>query len=186
MDAPGTERIATALGMHYVFYPAIRHRGTRRDFGNAVLSRWPVVADAKLVLPHPSRYAGTHRTATAATLRVGNSLVRVYSTHLGTVADVGSSRRREQLRAIVADAAPYRLAIIGGDLNDSRVGRVAEESGFHWPTRDGPRTNRFGRWDHIFLKGLASPNRQPSGTVVTRSRVSDHHPVWAVVTIPET
>src|SRR5918999_3000170 len=73
MDAPGTQRIARALGMWYVYYPAIFHRRTRRDFGNAVLARWPIVGDAKLVLPHASWYAGTHRTATVATVQLGDS-----------------------------------------------------------------------------------------------------------------
>jgi endonuclease/exonuclease/phosphatase family metal-dependent hydrolase len=180
MDAAGTERIASALGMWYVYYPAIFHRRTGRDFGNAVLSRWPIVDDAKLMLPHPSRYARTHRSATAATLRVGASRVRVYSTHLGTVADIGSDRRRDQLRAILADAANHPLVVIGGDLNDATVGLVAQEAGYAWPTRHGPPTARFGRWDHIFLKGLESPDTAASGTVVHARRVSDHRPVWAV------
>jgi endonuclease/exonuclease/phosphatase family metal-dependent hydrolase len=180
MDAAGTKRVADALGMWYVYYPAIFHRRTRRDFGNAVLSRWPIVDDAKLVLPHPSRYARTHRIATAATLRIGASRVRVYSTHLGTVADIGSGRRHEQLRAILADAARHPLVVIGGDLNEANIGRVAEEAGYTWPTRDGPRTTRFARWDHIFLKGLGSPRAGASGTVLDARGVSDHRPVWAL------
>jgi endonuclease/exonuclease/phosphatase family metal-dependent hydrolase len=180
MDAAGTQRVAHALGMWYVYYPALFHRRTRRDFGNAVLSRWPIVADAKLVLPHPSRYARTHRTATAATLRVGASRVRVYSTHLGTIADIGSGRRREQLRAILADAAGHPLVVIGGDLNDATIGLLAHEAGYAWPTRHGAPTTRFGRWDHIFLKGLESPDTAASGTVADARRVSDHRPVWAI------
>jgi endonuclease/exonuclease/phosphatase family metal-dependent hydrolase len=180
MDAAGTQRVAQALGTWYVYYPAIFHRRTRRDFGNAVLSRWPIVDDAKLVLPHASRYARTHRIATAATVHVGASRVRVYSTHLGTVADIGSGRRGDQLRAILADAADHPLVIIGGDLNDATIGLVAQEAGYAWPTRDGPRTTRFGRWDHVFLKGLASPDTAAAGTVVDARQVSDHRPVWAV------
>src|SRR5687768_11886043 len=42
MDAEGTERIARALGMDFVYYPAIRHPASDRDFGNAILSRWPL------------------------------------------------------------------------------------------------------------------------------------------------
>ncbi len=184
MDAPGTRRIAEALGMGYVYYPAILHRRTRRDFGNAVLSRWPVVEDARLVLPHPSRYARTHRTATAATLRVGARRVRVYSTHLGTFADVGPGARREQLRAVLADAAAHPLVVIGGDLNDGGVGDVAGDAGYAWPTREGPRTTRLGRWDHVFLRGLASPGTAASGTVLDARGVSDHRPVWAVGILP--
>ena len=184
MDAPGTERIAGALGMWYVYYPAIFHRRTGRDFGNAVLSRWPIVEDAKLVLPHPSRYARTHRSATAATLRVGTARVRVYSTHLGTVADIGSGRRRDQLRAILADAEAHSLVVIGGDLNDATIGRIAQEDGYVWPTRQGMSTTRFGRWDHLLLKGLQSPDAAAAGTVADARRVSDHRPVWAVGILP--
>ena len=184
MDAAGTQKIAKALARSYVYYPAIFHRRTQRDVGNAVLSRWPIVEDAKLVLPHPSRYARTHRIATMATLRVGASRVRVYSTHLGTIADIGSGRRREQLRRIFSDAAEHQFVVIGGDLNDASVGVIAHEAGYTWPTRDGPRTHRLGRWDHVFLKGLKSPDTAGSGTVVDSRGVSDHRPVWTVGILP--
>ena len=39
MDAPGTERIARALEMNSIFFPAAIHPKTGRDFGNALLSR---------------------------------------------------------------------------------------------------------------------------------------------------
>lgn len=180
MDAAGTQRVAESLGMAYVYYPAIYQKRVRHDFGNAVLSRWPIVEDAKLNLPHVSRYAGTQRTATAATIRVGDQLVRVYSTHLGTALDVRGSRRRDQLRAIISDAARYPRVVIGGDLNDHDVGRVARDLGYAWPTEAGPRTTSLGRWDHIFLKGLGSPSTNASGTVLDAYRISDHRPVWAI------
>ena len=180
MDAAGTEKLAKALRRSYVYYPAIFHRRTRRDVGNAVLSRWPVVDDAKLVLPHPSRYARTHRTATAATVRVGALRIRVYSTHLGTIADIGDGPRRDQLRFIFADAAEHRFVVIGGGMNDASVGVTAQQAGYTWPTRQGPRTHRLGRWDHIFLKGLESPDTAASGTVLDSRGVSDHRAVWVV------
>lgn len=184
MDADGTRRIAEALRMGYVYYPAILRFGTRRDFGNAVLSRWPIEADAKLVLPHPSRYSRNQRIATAATLRVGGALVRVYSTHLGTFADVSAGQRRDQLRAVLADAAAYSRVVIGGDLNDHDVGQVAREAGYAWPTRREPPTHRLGRLDHLFLRGLASPDSAASGTVPDARGASDHRPVWAVGIFP--
>lgn len=180
INAAGTQKFARALGRSYVYYPAIFHRRTRRDVGNAVLSRWPIVDDAKLVLPHPSRYARTHRIATRVTLRVGASLVRVYSTHLGTIADIGSGRRRDQLRFIFADAAEHPFVVVGGDMNDASVGLIAPEAGYTWPTRRGPRTHRLGRWDHVYLKGLKSPDTAASGTVLRSRGVSDHRPVWVV------
>ena len=180
MDASGTKRIATALGMGYVYYPAIFHLRAKQEFGNAVLSRWPIVEDAKIQLPHGSRYAGTHGIATAATLRIGKANVRVYFTHLGTPADIGSSKRRDQLRAIIADASKYGRVVIGGDMNSGSVGSAAADAGFAWPTKAGPRTTKFGRWDHIYLRGFTVPVKGSTGTIRANSGSSDHVPVWAI------
>ncbi|MBC7791105.1 MAG: endonuclease/exonuclease/phosphatase family protein [Anaerolineae bacterium] len=179
MDEKATQRVSEVLGLWYVYYPAIFHLRTRRNFGNAVLSRWPIVEDSKILLPHVSRFARTHRAATAATIRVGSALIRVYSTHLGTPVDVGAGSRRDQLRAILADAERYSRVVIGGDMNDGSVGRVAREMGYAWPTERGPRTTSLGRWDHIFLKGLLSPDSAAAGTVLDVRGTSDHRPVWA-------
>jgi len=180
VNEQATRRIAEALGLWYVYYPAIFHYRTNRHMGNAVLSRWPVVEDRKIVLPHVSRFVGTQRTATAATVRVGGVLVRVYSTHLGTMGDLAPAARRDQLRAILADAARYPRVVIGGDMNDTGVGQIAREKGYAWPTERGPATTWLGRLDHIFLRGLAAPDRSAAGTVLEARRASDHLPVWAV------
>lgn len=184
MNEGATQRIAEALGMWYVYYPAIFHLRTQRHFGNAVLSRWPIVEDKKILLPHHSRFARTQRTATAATIRVGSSLIRVYSTHLGTMTDVEPASRRDQLRAILDDAATYPRVILGGDMNEVSVGHVVRDAGYSWPTQRGPDTSWLGRLDHIFLKGLASPDSAGSGTVLDVRRASDHLPVWAVAILP--
>jgi endonuclease/exonuclease/phosphatase family metal-dependent hydrolase len=180
MNAEATERIAGALGLWYVYYPAIFHYRTNRDMGNAVLSRWPIVEDRKIVLPHVSRFVRTQRIATAATIRVGEVLLRVYSTHLGTMGDLAPAARRDQLRAIIADAKRYPRVVIGGDMNDMAVGQVARAMGYAWPTEHGPATTRLGRLDHIFLKGLAAPDSAAAGTVLDVGGASDHLAVWAV------
>jgi endonuclease/exonuclease/phosphatase family metal-dependent hydrolase len=180
MNEQATGRIAEALGLSYVYYPAIFHYRTNGHMGNAVLSRWPIVEDRKIVLPHVSRFVRTQRTATAATIRVGHVLVRVYSTHLGTMGDLAPAARRDQLRAILADAERYPRVVIGGDMNDAAVGRVARAKGYAWPTEYGPATTWLGRLDHIFLKGLIIPDSAASGTVLDVGGASDHLPVWAV------
>lgn len=183
MDELGTRRVAHALGMTYVYYPATYSLRTHRDFGNAVLSRWPIVDDAKILLPHLGIFGRLRRIATGATIRVAGSLVRVYSTHLGTMIGATAAGRREQLGAILADAEPYAHVIIGGDMNSHGVGRLCRERGYRWPTEQGPRTTRFGRWDHIFLKGLTSPPNESAGTVLDVRGASDHRPVWAVAAL---
>ncbi len=183
MNEHATRRVAEALGLWYVYYPAIYHFRTRQLFGNAVLSRWPIVEDRKIILPHVARFAGTQRTATAATVRVGSQPVRVYSTHLGTPGGNSGGARRNQLRAILRDAARYRRVIIGGDMNEATVGRVAREAGYAWPTERGPPTSRLGRIDHIFLKGLLSPDSAAAGAVLDVRGISDHLPVWVVAVL---
>jgi endonuclease/exonuclease/phosphatase family metal-dependent hydrolase len=180
MNENATRRVAEALGFWYVYYPAIYHFRTKQLFGNAVLSRWPIVEDRKIILPHVARFAGTQRTATAATIRVGSQRVRVYSTHLGTPGGNTGGARRKQLRAILADAARYQRVIIGGDMNDANVGRVARDLGYAWPTERAPPTSRLGRIDHIFLKGFRIPDTAAAGAVLDVRHISDHLPVWTV------
>jgi endonuclease/exonuclease/phosphatase family metal-dependent hydrolase len=180
MDAPATRYIARMLGMWFVYYPATLHLRHKRDFGNAVLSRWPITEDAKISLPHHARLVGTARTATAATIRVGETDIRVYSTHLGTYVNISRGQRRAQLQVILEDAKPYPRVILGGDMNDPSVAQLARESGYIWPTREGPRTATVGRLDHILLKGLFIPDRGAAGTVLDVRHASDHRPIWAV------
>lgn len=180
MDLPSTRYIARTLGMWFVYYPASRHFVHDRDFGNAVLSRWPIVEDAKLVLPHRARLHRSQRTATAVTIRIDTTRVRVYSTHLGTVANITRLQRRAQLELILNDAAPYDRVILGGDMNDEAIGDVAVEKGYLWPTREGPRTASVGRLDHIFFKGLLVPDSAAAGTILQVRNASDHRPIWAV------
>lgn len=177
MDEDGTRRIAEALGMPYVYYPAQLRKGTDRDWGNAVLSRWPMLTDSKIVLPNRSGLGRTLRTATAATLRIGNDTVRVYSTHLGTIMNVTPGGRKEQLEAILADARRFDNVIIGGDMNSETVGEYAGKQSFVWPTRNIPRSNPGGHLDHFFLKGFVLPD-SPAGTVLNNHHSSDHKPIW--------
>lgn len=178
MTAPATKLLADSLRMGYVYYPAIYNRIMRRDIGNAVLSRWPIAEDSKIILPKRSRYAGTQRIATAATIRVRGENIRVYSTHFGTPADLGWKGRVEQLRAILDDASSYRLVVIAGDMNSKDIGRIAREAGYLWPTDTIPRSNEFGRLDHFFVRGLVMPRVAGVGTYRVQRSVSDHNPIW--------
>src|SRR5688572_9151665 len=68
MDGPTARYMARQLGMWYVYYPSTLHFLYVRDLGNAVLSRWPIVADERIRLPHKAFIWRTERTATAATI----------------------------------------------------------------------------------------------------------------------
>ena len=175
MDDAGTRRVADALEMAYVYYPATFRKQTGRDFGNAILSRWPIIADAKIILPHLGRFGRTQRSATAATIQIRGRRVRVYSAHMATMVNASNGARRDQLRAILEDARAYPTAVVGGDLNDPVVGRVARDLGYAWPTQEGPRTATVGRLDHVFLKGMTPLD---AGTVLEVRNSSDHRPIW--------
>ena len=100
MDAPGTERIAKALGMNAVYFPSGVHPKHQRDFGCALLSPWPLVEPRKLVLPHGARGSGLVRSATVATLLRGDERIRAYSVHLPSPLAVSGGSRLDELRVL--------------------------------------------------------------------------------------
>jgi endonuclease/exonuclease/phosphatase family metal-dependent hydrolase len=179
MDAPGVERIARALGMAYVYYPAAVHPRGGKDFGNAVLVRGLIEEDHKLILPHAGRFGGMRRIAVSVTARVEGRRLRVYSTHLGTPKEVSPAARQAQVAAILEDArgadAPV---VVAGDCN-ARGGVAAafRAAGFRWPTEDVGRTISLFSWDHVFVRGLDGEPRLRSGAVDSRG-ASDHRAVW--------
>lgn len=179
MDAQGVRRIAEALGCEYVYYPAAFHPGGGKDFGNAVLVHGHIEEDHKLVLPHRGRFGGMQRIAVAATVRIGDARLRVYSTHLGTPKDLSAGSRRDQVRAIVEDAAfAEGPVVVAGDFNDHDVVVNAfQVAGFEWATRGIGRTIALFSWDHVFVRGLhaAGPSRRG---VAENNHASDHRPVW--------
>ena len=183
MDEAGTRVIAETLGLGYVYYPATLHPVTRRDFGNAVLSRFPIEEDRKVVLPHVARIRHTIRAAVGATLRVGTRRLRVYSVHIATFVNNGPRARRAQLTAVLADADAYPTVLIGGDFNSETVPEIALAWGYSWPTRHLPHTTSFWTMDHMLLKGLELANTSAVGLVREVHGASDHKPVWARVVL---
>ncbi|RKH02619.1 endonuclease [Corallococcus carmarthensis] len=183
MDAPAVERIATELGMAYVYYPAsVAKDGD--DFGNAVLSRWPITADAKINLPHDDPYHQQHRIAVAATLDIRGTPVQVVSVH-GATPIVGLGARLEQAETVlhaVEGAAPSQ--VIAGDFNTSDPGSLTQtvqlftEGGFQWASEGVGDTadSIIGGLplDSVFTRGLTPVERG----VDMRPAGSDHHPVW--------
>ncbi len=184
MDEPGARTIAESLGLAWVYYPATVSPSTHRDFGDAVLTRFPITADRKIILPHLSRNHHTQREAVAVSIVVGGRAVRIYSLHLATIIENGPRARLEQLAAVLGDARAYPLAVIGGDFNSANVPREAVDSGFAWPTDGLGRTHMFWDMDHVLLKGLYVAGDPGMGIVHDVHGASDHKPVWATVVLP--
>ncbi len=183
MDEDGVRKIAAALSLDYVYYPAILHPAVGRDFGNALLSRWPIQDDRKILLPHPGRTRKAQRIAVAGTILVGGLPIRVYSVHLGTLVEITPAKRRDQVAAILADADRFERVVVIGDLNSWAAGAIFEEHGFLWLTRSEGRTFGLFAWDHIFLRGLRPRPEGATGVVRNNLGASDHKPVWAEITL---
>jgi endonuclease/exonuclease/phosphatase family metal-dependent hydrolase len=178
MDSAGVERIAEALGLAYVYYPAAA-RADGKDFGNAVLVRGRIEEDHKLVLPHPGRFGGMRRIAVGVTAEVAGRRLRVYSTHLGTPKDVSASARREQVAAILRDARNAGVPVlVAGDFNNrDQIARAFQEAGFQWATSGVGRTIALFSWDHVFLSGVPASAPLRSGAADSGG-ASDHRAVW--------
>lgn len=185
MDEPGVRRVAEAFGFCWVYYPATLHPQSRRQFGDAVLSRYPFRDDHKVLLPHLGRFGKTLRIAAAATLDVEGVPVRVYSVHLATTLELGARDREAQALAVIEDARRFPgPVVIGGDMNAHTLGEEFTEAGFDWITRDLGKTTLFAGIDHFFLRGI-----QPEpGTAVGKSPdvegASDHLPIWTRLALP--
>ena len=180
MDEAGTDRIARALGLNYVYYPGSIHPTRQRYFGPAILTRWPIVESRKIILPYEAPIRRQRRTATAATIDVSGSCIRVYAVHLETQMRATERDREGQVDAILADAARSRCpVVVAGDFNSKGIGSYFERKGYSWPTRNVGRTISLFSWDHIFARGIATPLSGEAGTVSDVRDASDHRPVWA-------
>jgi endonuclease/exonuclease/phosphatase family metal-dependent hydrolase len=192
MDAPGADKIARALGLNSIYAPGGVHPSSGRDFGCALLSPWPLVEPRKVLLPHGARGTGLRRAAVGATLLRAGRRIRVYSVHLPAPFSVSGGARREQVAALLADAAdsPDPVVIVG-DLNSHGLGEQFVKGGYAWLTREvGATTSAIGvlrlAYDHVFTRGLGvTPGGHTVGVVQDNKKASDHRPVWAQIELGE-
>ena len=192
MDAPGTKRIAAALGLNAVYFPSGIHPKHHRDFGCALLSPWPLEDARKVILPHGARGSGLRRAAVRAVVVRGGQRVLAYCVHLPSPLAVSGGSRREELRALAADAATAAVpVVIAGDFNSHDKVEELAKAGFTWVTRDVGATARFRllgiplaglSYDHVLVRGL-QPLAEPRamGVIADNRGASDHDPVWAVL-----
>jgi endonuclease/exonuclease/phosphatase family metal-dependent hydrolase len=109
--------LATELGYHHAYAARLHLDGV--DFGNAVLSRWPITSSTPTPLPAPAE-ADEQRLVLRADVDGPRGPLQVFSTHLNWRFD-HSAERQDQVRTIaeaVAGARPRSYPpILCGDFN---------------------------------------------------------------------
>jgi endonuclease/exonuclease/phosphatase (EEP) superfamily protein YafD len=99
---------------------------------------------------------------------------------------MSEAKRRDQALALLADAAGgSEPVVVAGDFNSEDLGRLFEERGYCWPTRQvGPTVDRFSV-DHVFARGVCgAPGERRAGVARDVTDASDHWPVWALFAAP--
>ena len=184
MDEVGVDSIARIVGFNYVYYPANIHSTNNRNFGNAILTRYEIVDDGKVLLPHEDIKREQRRIAVYATIDVDGTFIRAYSVHTENLW-MSPNHRFQQADSLVK-SIPKGLThvIVGGDFNTAdpltlaATGKLFSDNGFVWNTREVGSTVTIGPVgvisDFIFSRGF----RQLGAGRVEEATASDHLPVW--------
>jgi endonuclease/exonuclease/phosphatase family metal-dependent hydrolase len=190
MDLAGVEQIASELQCNYFYQAASVSPHHGRLFGNAVLARWPIVAEGSIVLPNAHPLTGQRRIAVFADLDVAGAPVRAVSVHTSTIVAELPERIEQAAAVIDSLSAVNGPVIIGGDFNTVtdygriRTQRLFRKAGFRRAGRPTVSTvgKRLWFWpnqklilDHLFYRGLDLG----SAGVRTTATASDHLPLWA-------
>ena len=186
---PQVDVLGDALGLaHRSYFVNVRFGPRRGEYGNAILSRAPIVRTENVDLTLPGKKA---RSVLHAELRFTKEdghtrILHVFNLHLG----LSEKERREQLARFL-ECGPIRSVhtdtplVVAGDFNDvwgSLGKRLLVPAGFHGPVRP-PKT--FPAWapvralDSLFVRGncellsLTHPRSKGARTA------SDHVPLLA-------
>ncbi len=183
------------LGMYYAWAAPPRPANDKEEeTGVVILSAYPLTDVRRLVLPHEGP-GGRRRVALGATLRIGQTDVRVYSVHSETRIPV--SCKLEQMKAVLNDLtcrSKGMPAIILGDLNTWEVDAVSKTfelfsaESFQTPFDDQSTFSRRAlfipidlKLDWIWLRKL-----EPTRHGIERAiKLSDHWPLWVVLRRPD-
>ncbi|MBF0479568.1 MAG: endonuclease/exonuclease/phosphatase family protein [Candidatus Omnitrophica bacterium] len=181
MDETGAQTIALALKCNYVYYPAVIYPRKGKDFGNAILSKWEMSDDEKIILPNFS-INQRERIAVGATIQIQDKKIRVYCVHLGVFVKP-TDRKMRISRVVDRIPADIKYAVIGGDFNSftkkdrKEINEAFTKNNFDNSTSGIGWTHALGKkiqLDHIYTKGFTVVSK---GKVINR-KPSDHLPVW--------
>jgi endonuclease/exonuclease/phosphatase family metal-dependent hydrolase len=183
--------MAEELGMYYAWAapppPAKANKPQEEETGVALFSPYPLTDVRRLVLPNEGPN-GRHRAAIGATIRIGNTTLRVYSVHGETRIPV--PQKIEALQAVLDDLAHYDKAmpaVVLGDFNTIEAEAIRDvtllftKAGFSTPFTNNEETWRTFlvklKLDWLWLRNL-----QPIAHGINREiDLSDHWPLWITV-----
>ena len=179
-----TPVVFTALDRYQCALGPTRHTPTEQCFGNALLTRHPIVEVHRLDLSIERREP---RGALAATIDVNGTLLHVLAAHLG----LRIPERRFQVRQILdyLDSVRNSFSVVLGDFNDWLPGR----SVVHVLDRKLGRPPRPGSFpvfwpivplDRIWVSPHEALRRVAAHVTPTARVASDHLPIVAEIQTP--
>ena len=190
MDDEGVAKIAQSLNYNFIYYPASIHYKHGKNYGNAILSKWPIKDYRKIVLPYEHPMNKQIRIAALATVVIGKFEILTYSVHT-EMFWLGGKKKLDQVDSILRSVADnFEHVIIGGDFNTNTENGIREteklftQADFLRASKGVGATSKVNllgladfELDHIFVKGL---------TPVTcgkyeEAQSSDHFPVWVTL-----
>jgi len=192
MDEIGVDTIARELGFNYVYYPAVIHYRHGKNFGNAILTRWPITDHAKIVLPKNVPLRKQTRIAVLAEILIDGKTVNVANVHLETIwmANRKGKTQVDYLAEQIADLEQPNT-ILAGDFNTwnpwsiKYLEEIFTQIGLQRVSAGTGYTFEYARLkftlDHIFA---GDPLAYDAG-VWRQTDASDHYPVWASLEISE-
>lgn len=165
-------------------------------YGNAILSRFPIVAERNIDLTMPESWI--RRGCQHATLDLGRGRrLEVFNLHLGLSARERAQQVAELVRSSeFRDAPPGHAAVVGGDFNDWRsllLPTFTERLGFRCATERTQGRRRViptypsfspqGGLDRIYFRGPLSLVAVQASRLRLARLASDHLPVIADFTL---
>jgi len=178
------KELARLTGMNYFYTKAIEYDGGL--YGDAVLSRFPILDSIRYELPVTQRLGGELRSVAMITVQVEGKRFFFASTHLDHLAaEDNRLLQAQELNKIVKDL-PYPL-IIAGDLNanpTSQTMNILKEQ-LTWGCKSScPYTfsaqNPKSTIDYIMFKPINKFN-VINYNIVNETYASDHLPLVAEV-----
>lgn len=182
------EVLGDRLGLrHRSYFVNVRFGPRRGEYGNAILSRFPITATENVDLTLPGRKA---RSVLHARLRLvlpehQTRTLHVFNLHLG----LSGRERREQLRRFLAchpfaGLHPRTPIVVAGDFNDvwGRLGRMLQPAGFcgpHLPLRTFPAWAPVRALDSVYVRGDVELARLWRPRHLAARQASDHLPLLA-------